>query len=726
MGNMGCACASAPKSPAPSPHPRSPGIQLNPAVKNSWVDEAPPASPLEASSLTNKANPADSLVQDLRSAPLVVVIPKKRGGRFFGRGLPRPLSAPIDTCRRSMEVLSLAPLLAHCGWRGIGMLAVSGAIGKKAITTEDVWRAVCEALGEEAALHVPTDMPLKGWRWLFWEHLWPARGKWVQSSADGSATAIAQGFKIRVAARFRPAKASGGEKRLVLPLHQRLKLMKKGEKLSFWGEQEQEQRNEAGLSVNELEKMVEGEQLNSEVLQALMEAQQLGNCCNEAKRDADGAKRRKWRKMSFGGIAGGEVQGEESEDIEQLPGAVDGDGPGGTRKRKSEDEVQTIEETAVEAKKRGARVLAVQESRVVLFVPGIGIRPFHFPAVFEKTNSQRDVYESTARDSVLSVLNGFNACLLCYGQTGSGKTYTVFGPAGVLESPVAFNGNLSPNCGIVIRACNEILSACNQTNKNLTLTATLQYVEIYQDSCTDLMTGNNVKIAGSNGSLQGAAEKSVDSIRDVVTVLRQGEERKKYAETAMNERSSRAHTVCIMHLSSYNKRTGTVVKSQLHMVDLAGCEQLKQSKVVGTRKVEAIGINSSLLVLGKCISALVESRSHVPYFESKLTTLLKSAFGGNSRTTAIITGSLDPDHGDQTFQALSFGERCSMITNSAKMAVTNIDGALASIDQAIEQCEHSIASLEERGKTHLASYSKVKERYQQMKQKRRELSKLTR
>ena len=48
---------------------------------------------------------------------------------------------------------------------------------------------------------------------------------------------------------------------------------------------------------------------------------------------------------------------------------------------------------------------------------------------------------------------------------------------------------------------------------------------------------------------------------------------------------------------------------------------------------EAIGINSSLLVLGKVIAALVESDHHVPYLESKLTTMLRKAFGGNSRTT---------------------------------------------------------------------------------------------
>ena len=79
-----------------------------------------------------------------------------------------------------------------------------------------------------------------------------------------------------------------------------------------------------------------------------------------------------------------------------------------------------------------------------------------------------------------------------------------------------------------------------------------------------------------------------------------------------------------------------LVQSQLHLVDLAGSERVKKSKVTGARMREAVGINSSLLVLGKVISALVKSHSHVPYLESKLTTLLKAAFGGNART--MVTG----------------------------------------------------------------------------------------
>jgi Kinesin motor domain len=59
-----------------------------------------------------------------------------------------------------------------------------------------------------------------------------------------------------------------------------------------------------------------------------------------------------------------------------------------------------------------------------------------------------------------------------------------------------------------------------------------------------------------------------------------------------------------------------LVRSKLHLVDLAGSERVKKSKATGLRLKEAVGINSSLLVLGKVIAALVESHRHVPYLVS--------------------------------------------------------------------------------------------------------------
>jgi kinesin family member 5 len=118
----------------------------------------------------------------------------------------------------------------------------------------------------------------------------------------------------------------------------------------------------------------------------------------------------------------------------------------------------------------------------------------------------------------------------------------------------------------------------------------------------------------------------------------------------MNERSSRAHTILLLNISQRLPGSDTLVRSHLHLVDLAGSERIKKSKAHGVRKNEAVGINTSLLVLGKCIAALVEGKQHVPYFECKLTMILKAAFGGNSRTTAIITCHSDDIHADESVQ----------------------------------------------------------------------------
>lgn len=96
------------------------------------------------------------------------------------------------------------------------------------------------------------------------------------------------------------------------------------------------------------------------------------------------------------------------------------------------------------------------------------------------------------------------------------------------------------------------------------------------------------------------------------------EQNKKRAATAMNERSSRSHSILVFNISQRNVERDSLVKSVLHLVDLAGSERLKKSKVEGMHKSEAININRSLMVLGKCVNALVEKKRHVPYFESKV------------------------------------------------------------------------------------------------------------
>jgi hypothetical protein len=211
-----------------------------------------------------------------------------------------------------------------------------------------------------------------------------------------------------------------------------------------------------------------------------------------------------------------------------------------------------------------------------------------------------------------------------------------------------------------------------------------------------------------------------------------GQERKRFAATAMNDRSSRSHTAMILQVLQVDTRykalgedsTGGILKSILHLVDLAGSERVKKSKVSGKNFDETVGINSSLLVLGKCIAALVESKSHVPYLESKLTTMLRAAFGGNSRTTAIVCARSGDDHGEETLQSLRFGERCSMISNKTKTAAQSAESTLAALNTAVAKVEEQLAGLERRGKNHLPSFSNLQRSCKHMQNKRDELAKM--
>lgn len=194
-------------------------------------------------------------------------------------------------------------------------------------------------------------------------------------------------------------------------------------------------------------------------------------------------------------------------------------------------------------------------------------------------------------------------------------------------------------------ACAELLGRLSDGSTNAaTASVTASYIEIYQERVTDLLGSGQVVLRGG-GELQGAEARPLTSLADAVALLQLGEGRKSRAATAMNQRSSRAHTVFVLRLAHARPASGEkaggeeggqpqLAHSQLYLVDLAGAEQLKRSRAVGARKAEAIGINSSLTCLRKCIAALVERRTHVPYLESQLTRLLQPALGGNARTTA--------------------------------------------------------------------------------------------
>jgi hypothetical protein len=622
-----------------------------------------------------------------------------------------PFNAPVRTAKPVaaglrdvlQDRLGLEGLLIALGVRWAGALSTATGIR---YATESHWRSLTVALAREKSLYVPPAWEA-GWRSLFWDSLWAARGKW------DAARETQQSFKLHVAVRVK-GDIPPPPKQAFLPLHQRLRLFRAGkipksELLESTGD------ITAALS--------NGADLPPEVVQALLEAQQLGANVQSAQAQASAARRRRAGAHDEDAPAEAEAAVEEEARAAAREAAatatVDG-GSGGEKSGGGASSAGPAREEEFEARERrggSSRLVALSKTEVLMYVPGMGARPFPFATVMPGSTSQAGVYEKAGRPMLVGALNGFRTCITCYGQTGSGKTHTLFGPPEVIDG--ADYEHIER--GLACRLLEELFEVAGkrpaQPGRSAGLSARLNVavaitcVEIYNEQMTDLVTGRRVILrGGANVYLEGAAETPVASYSEACKLLVAAQERKHVAETAMNARSSRAHTVLIVHLEQPGPN-GQLLRSSVHLLDLAGSEQLKLSKAEGTRKREAVGINSSLSVLGKVISALVEGAHHVPYYESTLTSLLRGALGGDSLTTMVVTASSDPRHGEQTLSTLGFAQRCQQVVNQARPTAESLHDALAQIDAALAQCEQVLKRQEERGLTHLPAFSKVKEQH---------------
>lgn len=369
------------------------------------------------------------------------------------------------------------------------------------------------------------------------------------------------------------------------------------------------------------------------------------------------------------------------------------------------EETPTAEKDLVPGLSSGIHAIDPKNDRLFVVDPIKGLREFAFDHVLPDPSSQDETYEHCARKLVFEFINGSNATCLAYGQTGSGKTYTMFGPHDPHQARMSFD-RFSTKWGIVPRAIHEVFEAINYRKKNLNLhiesDISISYVEIYGDKVSDLLRKRapcgHSRAAAQRYVLEGAAERKVGSFDDAMELLNEGETEKRIASTAMNERSSRAHTLLILTLRQSEVETKKTKESKLFLVDLGGSESLKKSRANGNRErtKEAININLGLLALKKCTEALSSNtksrKKYVPYADSKLTMLLSTGLGGNSKSCVVICGDQDPCHAKETLNTIAFGRAISTVSNTCKVGDEEamLQHLLAEVDRGIAQCEEKI------------------------------------
>ena len=312
-------------------------------------------------------------------------------------------------------------------------------------------------------------------------------------------------------------------------------------------------------------------------------------------------------------------------------------------------------------------------------------RSFSFDRAFGPAASQAEVYEACG-PLIRCVADGYDVCLLAYGQTGSGKTHTMSGPPRGKRTflrKTDEDAESSPSglesLGVNYRALDDVFRVVRAREPVAEHVVTVSVLEIYNEECRDLLAqrgGTKIDVAGFGATNAGserarnraAADNVPDAVArvardadDVFAAMCEGEANRSTGATAMNARSSRSHSVVIVRVGAVSRETRARTRGALYLVDLAGSERVARSEASGDRLKEARHINKSLSALGDVVAALQEKRAHVPYRNSKLTTLLRGALGPNGKAALFAHVSPAPASADESVSTLAFAERAAAV-----------------------------------------------------------------
>lgn len=310
---------------------------------------------------------------------------------------------------------------------------------------------------------------------------------------------------------------------------------------------------------------------------------------------------------------------------------------------------------------------------------------YKYDHVFDQNNTQESIFTTTAQHAVEWVVDGYNATIFTYGPTGTGKTYTMFGRE---ENP-----------GIIPRACALLFELLSSREDIAEFTVKCSFLEIYRETLNDLLltansTKKNMRIRQDKNKgiyVQNSIEKFVYTSEDILSTIDEGAKHRAVSATALNHVSSRSHAVLTLNISQLLD-DGTQVQSKLHMIDLAGSENVEKSEVQGISLLEAQMINKSLSCLGNVINALTEKgRGHIPYRDSRLTYLLQDSLGGNAKTILIVTASPCEAVASQTLSTLKFANRAKQIKNIPKV---NRDESRANLVKTVELLKQKLVDLQ--------------------------------
>ncbi|XP_017836230.1 kinesin-like protein KIF12 isoform X2 [Drosophila busckii] len=336
------------------------------------------------------------------------------------------------------------------------------------------------------------------------------------------------------------------------------------------------------------------------------------------------------------------------------------------------------------------------------------VRVFTYNVVFEPGATQEDILDYSGIKRIIEMgIEGFSCTAFCYGQTGSGKTHTLTGP------PELFQGKPNPKDprhGLIFRSFVYLFQLIkNRKDVNYVLKAS--FMEIYNERVIDLLNPGShrkplaVRWSKKSGGffVENLFTVDCEELDDLLAVLEEGMRNRAVGSHAMNDHSSRSHTILTVHILSDQQTDGGVFLSKhgkINFVDLAGSELTKKTMSEGKTLEEANNINKSLMVLGYCIASLSDNKKrsgHIPYRDSQLTKLLADSLAGNGVTLMIACVSPAHYNHAETLNTLRYASRAKRIRTKPVIMMDPREALILSLKRDIHalqlENEHLKAAL---------------------------------
>ncbi|KAG1668483.1 hypothetical protein FOA52_005256 [Chlamydomonas sp. UWO 241] len=322
-------------------------------------------------------------------------------------------------------------------------------------------------------------------------------------------------------------------------------------------------------------------------------------------------------------------------------------------------------------------------------------KTFTFDQVYDTDSKQIDIFDITAKGIIDSAMEGYNGTIFAYGQTGTGKSFTMQGR----DEPPELRGITPSSFNYVF----EKIGSIESTHQYMVRAS---YIEIYNEEIRDLLSKDHTKRL----ELKESPDKGV-YVKDLIqfvakgveqlnSVLKVGGSHRVVGATAMNDDSSRSHSIftltieCVEKFDGKNSGDSHIRMGKLNLVDLAGSERQNKTGATGDRLKEGIKINLSLTALGNVISALVDGgkSGHVPYRDSKLTRLLQDSLGGNTKTVMVANIGPADWNFDETLSTLRYANRAKNIQNKPRVNEDPKDAMLRTFQDEIKRLKALLAS----------------------------------